>query len=84
MTETQIYERYNEAVADIAIYNSAIIRGDANPNDKSLRDAGEGLSQTIEGAMKFHIEKHLTQKNRYNALYDFQLPKAVEDYYWCE
>lgn len=84
MTETQIYERYNEAVADIAIYNSAIIRGDANPNDKSLRDAGEGLSQTIEGAMKFHIEKHLTQKNRYNALYDFQLPKAAEDYYWCE
>lgn len=82
MTEEQIFERYNDAVADFALYNSAVVLGDARHHEKNLRDAGEGMSQALEGAVKYHMSKHLSSHSCSNAFNRFQLPIAIHDFYW--
>ena len=84
MTENQIVERYNDAVADIAAYTSACIRGDADRHEKLLRDAGEEMSQALEGAIRHHMHLHLSSRAIPSVFYKFELPKAIEDYYWSE
>lgn len=84
MTEEQICERYNDAVADLAIYSAAVVRGDAARHEKDLRNAGEGMSQALEGAVKYHMKKHLDSRECSNALNRFQLPVAIGDFYWDE
>lgn len=82
MNQDDIFNRYNEGVADVATYQAALVRGDAGSYEKCLRDAGEELSQSIEWAIKFHMERHLTPIKFRNATNKFELPRAIEDYYW--
>ena len=82
MTEEQIFERYNDAVADLALYNSAVLLGDTKLHEKNLRDAGEGMSQALEGAVKYHMRKHLNSYVCSNAFNRFQLPIVIRDFYW--
>ena len=84
MTEEQICERYNDAVADLAIYTASVVRGDATRHEKYLRNAGEGMSQALEGAVKCHMRKYLNSRECSNAFNKFQLPMAIGDFYWDE
>ena len=54
-TINQIVERYTNAISDLAEVQKAINVNDDSAKEKSLSDAGEALSQTIEWALHHHI-----------------------------
>ena len=54
----EIVKRYNDSVADYASYIVASNESNEDAMEKHLRDAGEGLSQVIEHAIRGHLEMH--------------------------
>lgn len=76
-----IYRRYNDAAYDLAKAGQAISKGDLQNFDKHTRDAGEALSQTIEFALKHHLNKHLSSVANYRFdLRGRNLPQLIEKY----
>ena len=78
----EIVKRYNDSVSDYAAYTVAVNEHDIEKQEKHLRDAGEGLSQVIEQAIRMHIKQCDTSRYRY---YDKSpLPKIINELYLNE
>ena len=54
----EIVKRYNDSVSDYAAYKVAVNEHQNDAQAQYLRNAGEGLSQTLEQALKFHAQTH--------------------------
>lgn len=55
---SEIIKRYNDSVSDYAAYLVAINEHQADAQAQHLRNAGEGLSQVLEQALKLHAKTH--------------------------
>lgn len=59
-----IFNRFNEAAQDLAFAEIAQRKGDNNSYLKHKKDAGEAISQTIEYALKNHLNRVLSEKEK--------------------
>lgn len=59
-----IYKRFNEAVYDLALAGIAQRQGDNDSFIKHKKDAGEAISQTIEYALKNHLNRFLSEREK--------------------
>jgi len=59
-----IFKRFNEAVYDLALAGSAFRKGDNDLFNKHKKDAGEAISQTIEYALKNHLNRVLSEREK--------------------
>ena len=76
----EIVKRYNDSVADYASYIVAYHESNEDAMEKHLRDAGEGLSQVIEQAIRGHLEMHDARRA---SLYSrAPLPRMIEELYY--
>ena len=74
----EIVKRYNDSVSDYAAYRVAVNEHQIDKQEKYLRNAGEGLSQVIEQAIKLHIQ--FRDPSRLKYLHS-GLPQMIEDLY---
>lgn len=79
-TINQIVERYTNAISDLADVQKAININDDFAKEKSLSDAGEALSQTIEWALHHHIQKEDGQYFSSNSRRS--TPEMISDQYF--
>lgn len=54
----EIVKRYNDSISDYVAYKLAAYEHDQQVQDQHLRNAGEGLSQVLEHALKLHAKMH--------------------------
>ena len=54
----EIVKRYNDSVMEYAAYKVAVNEHDTAGQALHLRNVGEGLSQTLEHALKLHAQTH--------------------------
>jgi hypothetical protein len=59
-----IYKRFNEAVYDLALAGIALRKGDNDAFSKHRKDAGEAISQTIEYALKNHLNRSISEREK--------------------
>lgn len=59
-----IFNRFNAAAYDLALAEIAFRKGDCDLFIKHKRDAGEAISQSIEYALKNHLDRKLTNEDR--------------------
>lgn len=59
VSQSQIINRYNEGMFDLASAKRAYLQSDEERRIKHLRDAGEALSQTLEWALWFIVHKYM-------------------------
>lgn len=59
-----IFNRFNEAAQDLAFAGIAQRKGDNNSYLKHKKDAGEAISQTIEYALKNHLNRVLSEREK--------------------
>lgn len=84
-TKETIYKRFNDAVYDLALGGMAIRKGDSDSYIKHKRDAGEAISQTIEYALKNHLNRHLSETEKlYFRLPNQNIASLIEKYYTIE
>lgn len=84
ITVDSIIKRYNEGISDIANCKRAEIKGENDILEKSLKDAGEAISQSLEWGIKYHLKKHLRPPNYRSLEKNFKLPSVIAEYYWDE
>lgn len=78
-TINQIVERYTNAISDLAEVQKAINVNDDSAKEKSLSDAGEALSQTIEWALHHHILQE--DRSYFSSNYRPSTPDMIIDNY---
>lgn len=54
----EIIKRYNDSVSDYAAYLVAVNEHQVDAQAQHLRNAGEGLSQVLEQALKLHVQTY--------------------------
>lgn len=74
-----IIQRFNDAIRDLLQADLASQNNETN-RSKHLRDAGEAISQTIEWALKHHLNLYLPVAKRINPNDRISI-KTLLDYY---
>ena len=59
-----IFKRFNDAVYDLALAGIAQRKGENESFVKHKKDAGEAISQTIEYALKNHLHRFLSEREK--------------------
>lgn len=76
-----IFKRFNDAAYDLALAGVAQRNGNNNLFVKHKRDAGEAISQSLEYALKNHLNKKLSsQEKRFFNLFKQDIVRLIEKY----
>lgn len=77
----KVVQRYNESVSDITEYKHYELAGDKVKAEKTLRHAGESMSECLEFALQRHC--YIVDNEYYNRYYyNCPAPKIIENAYW--
>lgn len=75
----EIVKRYNDSVMEYAAYKVAVNEHESDSQALHLRNVGEGLSQTLEHALKLHAQTHAPALFARDA--SASTPKMVKTFY---
>lgn len=76
-----IFKRFNSAAYDIALAETAFRKSDLDSYVKHKRDAGEAISQSLEYALKNHLDRNLSSaEKRYFNPYKQDIARLIEKY----
>jgi hypothetical protein len=76
-----IIKRFNNAAYDLARVELTLRNDDELMLEKHKRDAGEAISQTLEFALKHHLDRNLSEREKFNFNFNRQnIATLIERY----
>jgi hypothetical protein len=75
-----IFKRFDDAIYDISVARIAKRNGDGDKFIKHTKDAGEAMSQALEYALKYHLNKALSAQEKTFLRHKSDLSQLIEKY----